>query len=104
MGGHAPIIGAEVYVFQAGQTGYASAPTNEMASGQQGTDPTLGKYVLTTAPSGAFLITGDYTPYPNAELFREVKVVEHAPVVLLALVVLVLQDRRRRSGGVREKQ
>ncbi|WP_158787331.1 hypothetical protein [Granulicella sp. L46] len=61
MGGHAPIIGAEVYVFQAGQTGYASAPTNEMASGQQGTDPTLGKYVLTTAPSGAFLITGDYT-------------------------------------------
>lgn len=61
MGGHAPIIGAEVYVFQAGQTGYGSAPTNEMASGQQGTDPTLGKYVLTAAPSGAFLITGDYT-------------------------------------------
>jgi hypothetical protein len=61
MGGHAPVIGAEAYVFQAGQTGYASAPTNEMASGEQGTDPTLGKYVLTAAPSGTFLITGDYT-------------------------------------------
>jgi hypothetical protein len=61
MGGHAPIIGAEVYVFQAGQTGYASVPTNEMATAdQQGSDPTYGAYVLTGA-SGAFSVTGDYT-------------------------------------------
>jgi hypothetical protein len=61
MGGHAPIIGAEVYVFQAGQTGYASAPTNEMAAAnEQGADPTHGAYVLTGA-SGAFTVTGDYT-------------------------------------------
>ena len=60
MGGHAPLIGSEVYVFQAGQTGYASVPTNEMASGEQGTDPTYGNYVLTGA-GGTFLISGDYT-------------------------------------------
>jgi hypothetical protein len=60
MGGHAPIIGAEVYVFQAGQTGYASAPNNEMNSGQAGADPTYGKYVLTEA-SGSYSVTGDYT-------------------------------------------
>ena len=61
MGGHAPIIGAEVYVFQAGQNGYASAPKNEMATAdQQGSDPTYGAYVL-TGTSGAFSVTGDYT-------------------------------------------
>lgn len=42
MGGHAAIVGAEIYVFQAGETGYHSVPTNEMNSGQMGTDPTYG--------------------------------------------------------------
>jgi hypothetical protein len=60
MGGHAPLVGTEVYVFQAGQSGYASAPTNEMTSGEDGTDPTLGNYVL-TGPQGVFNVTGDYT-------------------------------------------
>jgi hypothetical protein len=60
MGGHAPVVGAEVYVFQAGQTGYASVPKNEMNSGQFGSDPTYGNYVL-TGPSGSFTVTGDYT-------------------------------------------
>ncbi|HSY36271.1 MAG TPA: hypothetical protein VK814_11015 [Acidobacteriaceae bacterium] len=69
MGGHAPIIGAEVFVFQAGQTGYASAPTNEMTSGEQGTDPTLGRYVLTTGPNGDFLVTGDYTCTPGHPVY-----------------------------------
>lgn len=60
MGGHAAIVGAEIFVFQAGQTGYHSAPTNEMNSGQMGTDPTYGNYVL-TGVGGAFNVTGDYT-------------------------------------------
>jgi hypothetical protein len=61
MGGHAPIIGAEAYIFQAGQTGYASAPTNEMnVADEQGADPTYGAYVLSST-GGAFSITGDYT-------------------------------------------
>lgn len=57
-GGHAPIVGAHVYVLQAGTTTYASAPTSLLTVGD-GTD-TNGTYVLTNA-LGAFNITGDYT-------------------------------------------
>ncbi len=57
-GGHAPIVGAHVYVLQAGTTGYASAPTSELTTGD-GTDAN-GTYVLTNG-LGAFNITGDYT-------------------------------------------
>ena len=57
-GGHAPIVGAHVYVLQAGTSGYASAPTSELTTGD-GTD-TIGTYVLTNA-LGAFNITGDYS-------------------------------------------
>jgi hypothetical protein len=60
MGGHAPIVGAELFVFEAGTGGYASAPSNEMTSGQVGTDSAYGPYT-TTGPSGSFAITGDYT-------------------------------------------
>jgi hypothetical protein len=58
-GGHSPIIGSEVYVFQVG-SGYNGAPTNEMTTGEQGTDPTHGKYVL-TGSDGAFNVTNDYS-------------------------------------------
>jgi streptogramin lyase len=57
-GGHAPIVGAHVYVLQAGTSGYASTPTSELTTGD-GTD-TIGTYVLTNA-LGAFNITGDYS-------------------------------------------
>ncbi|HSY36776.1 MAG TPA: hypothetical protein VK814_13560 [Acidobacteriaceae bacterium] len=56
-GGHAPIVGAHVYVLQAGTTGYASAPTSLLTAGD-GTDA-HGTYVL-TGPIGAFNITGEY--------------------------------------------
>jgi hypothetical protein len=59
MGGHAPVVGAEVYVFQAGTTGYASAPTKRMTAGA-GDDPTYGFYAL-TQQDGSFSVTGDYT-------------------------------------------
>jgi len=58
-GGHAPIVGAEVYILQAGTGGYASTSTNIMSSGSAGSDPTHGLYVLTDA-NGAFNVTGDY--------------------------------------------
>lgn len=57
-GGHAPIVGAHVYVLEAGQTGYASAAVSKLNKGA-GTD-TVGTYVLTDG-SGSFNITGDYT-------------------------------------------
>jgi hypothetical protein len=58
-GGHAPIVGAHIYILQAGTGGYASAPTNLMTSGSSGSDG-HGNYVLTDA-NGAFNVTGDYT-------------------------------------------
>jgi streptogramin lyase len=57
-GGHAPIVGAHVYVLEAGQTGYASASKSKLTTGA-GTD-SVGTYVLTDG-SGSFNITGDYT-------------------------------------------
>ena len=62
-GGHAPIVGAHVYVYEAGHTGtgagqYAAAGTSLLSSGA-GSDAN-GTYVL-TSNSGGFNITGDYT-------------------------------------------
>ena len=57
-GGHAPIVGAHVYILQAGTGGYASPASNIMTSGSSGSD-SHGNYVLTDG-SGAFNLTGDY--------------------------------------------
>jgi hypothetical protein len=59
-GGHAPIAGAHVYVLQAGQSGYASAPTSKITTGFDGTDSSLRNYVLTDN-NGNFNINNDYT-------------------------------------------
>jgi hypothetical protein len=64
-GGHAPIVGAEVFVLQAGTSGYASQSVNIMGSGNAGTDPNYGKYVL-TASDGSFNISGDYACTPGS--------------------------------------
>ena len=67
MGGHAPVVGAHVYVMQAGTGGsFTSIPAanNIMGSGSAGTD-THGKYVVTQA-DGSFNITGDYTCTPGS--------------------------------------
>jgi hypothetical protein len=58
-GGHAPIVGAHVYILQAGTGGYASGSTNRMTSGSAGSDGN-GNYALTAA-DGSFNLTGDYT-------------------------------------------
>jgi hypothetical protein len=58
-GGHAPIVGAHVYILQAGTGGYASAVTNLMTTGETGSDA-HGNYTLTAA-DGSFNLTGDYT-------------------------------------------
>ncbi len=65
-GGHAPIVGAHVYVFEVGRTGYASAAVSKMTTGA-GTDAT-GTYVVTDS-SGAFNITGDYTCDANVPVY-----------------------------------
>jgi sugar lactone lactonase YvrE len=59
-GGHSPIVGAEIYVFQSGTT-YKGASLNKLTvADAQGTDPTHGSYVLTNS-MGAFSVSGDYT-------------------------------------------
>jgi streptogramin lyase len=57
-GGHAPIVGAHVYVLEAGSGGYASAAISELTTGDA-TDAN-GTYVLTDS-SGNFNVGGDYT-------------------------------------------
>jgi hypothetical protein len=60
-GGHAPIVGSEVYVFQVGASGYDSAAINELTPADaQGTDATHGAYVLSDS-SGSFNISNEYT-------------------------------------------
>jgi streptogramin lyase len=63
-GGHAPVVGAHVYVMEVGHTGtgsgqYASAAGSRMTSGYYGSD-THGNYVITDN-KGGFNITGDYS-------------------------------------------
>jgi hypothetical protein len=70
-GGHAPIVGAKVFLLQAGQTGYGSKSTsilsNAVLSQGGGTDTTyVGSsgtpaYYVTTDGAGFGSITGDYT-------------------------------------------
>ncbi len=59
-GGHAPIVGAHVYVLQAGTTGYASAATSLIPVTDADGYDAHGKYVL-TGPVGGFNVSGDYT-------------------------------------------
>jgi hypothetical protein len=71
-GGHAPLVGAHVYVLQPGVTGYGSQATSLLTSSYSGTtyptfsntsDPHIpaGWYYETTDSNGAFNISGDYT-------------------------------------------
>jgi sugar lactone lactonase YvrE len=74
LGGHSPIIGGEVYVFQTG-TSYGTAPSsvsiNKLTDGAVGTDPTNGAYVLTSV-GGTFSITGDYTCTKGQPVYLDV--------------------------------
>jgi hypothetical protein len=65
-GGHAPIVGAHVYVLQAGTGNYASGSTSLITS--SATSDTHGNYVLTDA-TGAFNVTGDYTCTVNTPVY-----------------------------------
>jgi streptogramin lyase len=76
-GGHAPLVGAHVYVLQPGTTGYGSQATSLLTANYQnngqgtynnttqntGGDPNIpsGWYYQTTDLTGAFNISGDYT-------------------------------------------
>lgn len=66
-GGQQPVVGAHVYLFAAGTTGYGAAATSLLTSGTVGSD-SLGQYV-TTDSSGSFAITGDYTCISSTQVY-----------------------------------
>ena len=66
-GGQQPVVGAHVYLFAAGTSGYGATSTSLLTSGTAGSD-SLGQYV-TTDSSGAFTITGDYTCISATQLY-----------------------------------
>jgi hypothetical protein len=70
-GGHAPIVGAHVYVLEPGTTGYGSQATSDMYTAATGGGSAITKntgdtgiptswYYVTTDTSGGFQLTGDY--------------------------------------------
>ena len=70
-GGHAPIVGAHVFLLQAGTTGYGAKSTSLLSSTYSGSyptaldsvtgSPTNGMYYVTTDAQSFFNISGDYT-------------------------------------------
>ncbi len=66
-GGHAPIVGAKIFLLQAGTSGYGSKATSLLTSAAGGTDTSIvgtstnAAYYTTSDLSGYFNFTGDYT-------------------------------------------
>ena len=75
-GGHAPLVGAHVFVLQAGTGGYGAKATSLLSAGETTHDiystyttaldsvsgsPTNGMYYVTTDSKGDFNISGDYS-------------------------------------------
>jgi len=76
-GGHAPLVGAHVFVLQAGTGGYGTKATSLLSAGETTTSfygntyttaldsvagsPTNGMYYIVTDSKGDFNVTGDYT-------------------------------------------
>lgn len=69
-GGQQALVGANVYLFAAGTTGYGSASTSLLTPGAPGvaTDSQGHGYVTTDA-QGSWSVGGDYTCTPGAQLY-----------------------------------
>jgi streptogramin lyase len=66
-GGQQPVVGAHIYLFAAGTTGYGAASTSLLTSRTVGSD-SLGQYVISDS-NGAFSITGDYSCVSGMQLY-----------------------------------
>jgi len=70
-GGHAPLVGAHIFVLQAGTGGYGAKATSLLSSSYTGSyptaqdgvtgSPTNGFYYVTSSSTGNFGLNGDYT-------------------------------------------
>ncbi len=68
LGGQQPVVGAHVYLFAAGTTGYGGASTSLLSSALTGHSDAVGGYVLTDV-NGSFSLTGDYTCVANTQVY-----------------------------------
>ena len=82
-GGQSPVVGAQLYLFQANTTGYAgpgvaasssNASVSLLTSGTGRTldtsgGPTNGDYYVTSNSTGGWAITGDYTCTPSTQVY-----------------------------------
>jgi PKD domain len=66
--GNKAIVGAHVYLFAAGSTGYGLPSVSLLSGTETGTSDSVGAYVLTNA-SGAFTMSGDYTCTAGQQLY-----------------------------------
>ncbi len=61
-GGQQPVVGAQVYLYAAGTSGYASAPKSLLTTTDSGVSTdTNGNGYVTTGAGGSFSISNDYT-------------------------------------------
>ena len=70
-GGHAPLVGAHIFLLQAGTGGYGAKATSLLSSSYTGSyptaqdgvtgSPTNGFYYVTSSSQGYFNLNGDYT-------------------------------------------
>ena len=70
-GGHAPLVGAHIFLLQAGTGGYGAKATSLLSSSYSGSyptamdsvtgSPTNGFYYVTSSSTGSFNLNGDYT-------------------------------------------
>ncbi|HEX4155215.1 MAG TPA: hypothetical protein VHY48_06345 [Acidobacteriaceae bacterium] len=72
-GGQSPISSAEIFLFAAGTTGYASAATSLLKAGTYTTKATTGTfkgdYYATTNAYGDFNLGGDYSCTPGTQVY-----------------------------------
>ncbi len=69
-GGQQPIIGASVYLYAVGTTGYGGSAVSVLKSGSGTTKDGNGNYYVTTGPNGSFAVTEDYTcPSATAQVY-----------------------------------
>jgi streptogramin lyase len=66
-GGSQAVVGAHIYLFAAGTSGYGGASTSLLTSNLIGTD-TLGGYT-TTDSNGAFTVSSDYTCTSGTQIY-----------------------------------
>ena len=68
-GGQLPVVGAHIYVYAAGTSGYLGNATSLLKAGFDTTQDTSGKYYVTTDVNGAWDVTGEYTCVEGTQVY-----------------------------------